>query len=79
MATSARRIAAVASTLLLVSLGSGGCGQNKLETGYAYTPLGQSTSTQRRAYFANPFSPEARAAQMESATEGYDRSNRSGR
>jgi hypothetical protein len=38
-----------------------GCGSNKLETGYAYTPLG-STPTQRRAYYAGPFTPEAREA-----------------
>lgn len=40
-----------------------GCG-GKLETGYRYRPLGESQA-QRRAYYAGPFSPEARAAQME--------------
>ncbi len=41
-----------------------GCSDNKLETGYAYTPLGDSNS-KRRGYYADPFSPEARAAQAE--------------
>ncbi|MFT3785108.1 MAG: hypothetical protein QM770_02945 [Tepidisphaeraceae bacterium] len=55
-----------------------GCASHKLETGYEYTPIGSPSSAQRKAYFANPFSPEARAAQMETATEGYNRANRSG-
>lgn len=53
---SARR-AAIAIALLACA----GCGSSKLETGYAYTPL-TSTPTQRRAYYAGPFSPEARDA-----------------
>ena len=40
-----------------------GCGSRQLETGYAYTPLGASPA-QRRAYYAGPFSPEARNAMM---------------
>lgn len=45
-------------TLPLVGVG---CGSNKLETGYQYSPLGES-ATKRRAYYAGPFSPEAREA-----------------
>lgn len=47
--------------LALATASSTGCSSNKLETGYVYTPLG-STPTQRRAYYAGPFSPEAREA-----------------
>lgn len=47
-------------TLACAGLGCGG----KLETGYRYRPLGESQA-QRRAYYAGPFSPEAREAQME--------------
>ena len=55
-----------------------GCGSNKLETGYAYTPL-SSTPTQRRAYYAGPFSPEARdAAQQEAPAAAPERRSRPG-
>ena len=47
--------------LALAGASSIGCSSNKLETGYVYTPLG-STPSQRRAYYAGPFSPEAREA-----------------
>ncbi|HEX8323979.1 MAG TPA: hypothetical protein VF595_08695 [Tepidisphaeraceae bacterium] len=50
--------------LLVLAAALGGCGSDKLETGYAYTPLGDS-SAKRRGYYADPFSPEARAAQAE--------------
>ncbi|MBC7783117.1 MAG: hypothetical protein H7144_04695 [Burkholderiales bacterium] len=45
-----------------------GCSNKTLETGYTYTPLGDS-STQRRGYYADPFSPEARAAQQDRTTD----------
>ena len=41
-----------------------GCGGMKLETGYQYRPLNAS-GTQRRAYYASPFSPEKAAAEQE--------------
>lgn len=41
-----------------------GCSGHKLETGYTYTPLGD-TPAKRRGYYADPFSPEARMAQQE--------------
>jgi len=43
----------------------GGCGgPQKLETGYQFTPLGASPA-ERRAFYAGPFSAEAREAQIE--------------
>ena len=50
--------------LALVAAGLCGCGSDRLETGYVYTPLGDN-SVKRRGYYADPFSPEARAAQTE--------------
>jgi len=44
-----------------------GC-NNKLETGYQPRPL-NSSQTVRRGYYANPFSPEAKAAQMDQEQE----------
>ncbi|MGF1632695.1 MAG: hypothetical protein ACFCVE_02495 [Phycisphaerae bacterium] len=52
-------VVGVASSAGLVLLG--GCGSSRLETGYQYVPLGTSSS-QRQAFYADPFSPEARAA-----------------
>jgi len=40
-----------------------GCGP-QLETGYKYRPL-NATPTERRAYYASPFSPEKAAADQE--------------
>lgn len=40
-----------------------GCGP-QLETGYKYRPL-NATPTERRAYYASPFSPEKAAAEQE--------------
>lgn len=51
-------------TAALLIVGGLGCETEKLETGYVYSPLGDSSS-KRRGYYADPFSPEARAAQME--------------
>ena len=59
------------SLLLVAPLA--GCGSNKLETGYAYTPLGDS-SAKRRGYYADPFSPEAQVdqtAQQNSVTSRH--------
>ena len=50
--------------LLLLS----GCAGDRLETGYNYTPLG-ATPAQRRGYYADPFSPESRAAQLEQTSD----------
>jgi hypothetical protein len=55
----------------LIATCTAGCRGGRLETGYEYTPLGQS-NTQRRAYYAGPFSPEAREAQAEIRTGGDD-------
>jgi hypothetical protein len=66
-----RRSLVTASLLALgmtVVFGAG-CGTQKLETGYAYTPLGDSP-TKRRGYYADPFSPEARRAQTEQRDAG---------
>lgn len=46
-----------------------GCGGKQLETGYTFTPLGDSPA-QRRAYYAGPFSPEARNAMISEQREG---------
>ena len=54
--------------IILGLLLAGGCGGSKLETGYAYTPLGASP-TVRRGFYADPFSPEAREAQRERQVE----------
>jgi hypothetical protein len=49
----------IAAGVLLIALPSGAC-SNKLETGYVPVKLNASPQ-QRRAYYAAPFSPEARA------------------
>jgi hypothetical protein len=46
---------------------AGGCSL-QLETGYKYRPLGASP-TERRAYYASPFTPEAAAAEQERASQ----------
>jgi hypothetical protein len=50
--------------LMLCLLSLAGCKTHELETGYSYTPLGDSPN-KRRGYYADPFSPEARLAQQE--------------
>ena len=55
--------------ILSLALFALGCGSDHLETGYVYTPLGDS-SAKRRGYYADPFSPEARAAQTEQQQAG---------
>ena len=64
-----RRASPLAALLLLVLTAAPGCGGRRLETGYEYTPLG-ATPVQRRAYYAGPFSPEARDAMMSEDREG---------
>jgi hypothetical protein len=54
------------SISLLVTLVAG-C-SNKLETGYEPRALNSSQAV-RRGYYASPFSPEAKAAQMEREQE----------
>ena len=49
-----------------------GCNKGQLETGYKYSPLG-STNSQRRAYYAGPFSPEARQAQQDMVNQAGTR------
>ncbi len=49
----------LAATLIPLALAGPGC-LNKLETGYEPIRL-NATPAQRRAYYAAPFSPEARA------------------
>jgi hypothetical protein len=58
--------------LLMLGVSQPGCRTNQLETGYTYTPLGDSPA-RRRGYYADPFSPEARAAQVSGATESEAR------
>jgi hypothetical protein len=53
--------------LMLLSLASG-CGMD-LETGYKYRPLDASTA-QRKAYYANAFTPEKSAAESEKHSVG---------
>jgi hypothetical protein len=60
-----KRVLAVA---LLGFLATVGC-SNKTETGYSPRILGDSMTVQR-GYYAVPFSPEARMAEQERATEG---------
>lgn len=49
------------AVLLLGVWVSLGC-KSQLETGYDYRPL-NSTASQRRGYYAAPYSPEAQAAE----------------
>ena len=65
----ARRVPTFHALLALSLLLLPGCGSRRLETGYQYTPLG-ATPVQRRAYYAGPFSPEARDAMMSEDREG---------
>ena len=74
-----RRRPAVLVTLIATPLllSAGGCGTDRLETGYRPRPLNASQN-QRNAYYASPFSPEARKAQLEvSRDEGFQ-NNRPG-
>lgn len=69
-----RRIAPVL-LLCLLAAAHWGC-QSTLETGYVPRPLGTS-STERRGYYASPFTPEAAAAAQAAGDPTSDiRSNR---
>jgi hypothetical protein len=50
-------------SLVAVALLTVGC-SSTLETGYKPRKLGESNAT-RRSYYASPFTPEARAAELE--------------
>jgi len=54
-------------SLVAVALLTVGC-SSTLETGYKPRKLGESTAT-RRSYYASPFTPEARAAELEREQE----------
>lgn len=45
-----------------------GCGNRTLETGYRVRPLGDSEAA-RRGYYSSPYTPQARAAEMEREQE----------
>ena len=68
----ARRVLII--TLLSFAACNTGCGSRKLETGYAYAPLGASP-VQRRAYYAGAYSPEARNAMMSQDNEATGTTN----
>ena len=55
-------VAGLALGLLLIVPGCGG-GPHRLETGYEYQPL-NSTPVERRAFYADPHSIEARRAEQ---------------
>ena len=52
----------MAGVVLLAAAGGVGC-SSKLETGYEPRKLGSSNET-RRGFYAQPFTPEARAARQ---------------
>ena len=63
---------------LLLAAGVGGCSRgNKLETGYTYRPLSVSPA-EIRGFYAEKFTPEARAAQLEREQEFEARRPRPG-
>ena len=53
--------------LLVILITAAGC-SDRLETGYKPRPLGAS-GTERRGYYADPFSPEAREAAVKRGDE----------
>ena len=57
-----RLLAAATATTALCA--AAGCTSNKLESGYAYRPLNSST-VERRAFYADPYSLDARRAESE--------------
>jgi len=78
---SSRMNKSFACGLLMIGFifGLAGCkGNSTLESGYQYTPLGASPAA-RRAFYAGPFSVEARDAQLERSREGQSGNNQVGR
>ena len=55
------------SILLICAAGLLGCGP-ELETGYKYRPLNAS-ATERRGFYASPYSPQKMAAEQERQQE----------
>ncbi|MEM8873482.1 MAG: hypothetical protein AAGD32_04405 [Planctomycetota bacterium] len=64
------RNVALVALIITIGLAVPGCGSNKLETGYRIRPL-KASEAEQRAFYAGPFTPEARAAQVE-AFRGED-------
>jgi len=62
-----RRTSFASLVVLVALLPALGC-SNTLETGYKPRKLGAS-NTERRSYYASPFTPEARAAQLDRERE----------
>lgn len=62
--------------MMLMGAGVAGC-SNTLETGYKPKPLTASAAL-RRSYYASPFSPEAKAPEMEKEQEFEARRPRPG-
>lgn len=63
--------AGAAVGMILVAASGGGCGGQQLETGYRYRPLGR-TDVERRAFYASPFSKEARMAEQQQESDAAD-------
>ena len=61
-------LAATLGLTLIVLLSVVGCGAQELESGYAYRPLNSST-VERRAFYADPYSLEARRAETEKSND----------
>ncbi len=72
-----RRILLATAGAIAILFSGVGCRTDQLETGYKYTPLGDSPARQK-AYYAGPFSKEAREAQAENRTETEERRVRPG-
>jgi hypothetical protein len=69
-----RRVVRTALVLLPLA-GPGGCGTGKLETGYAYRPLGASDA-ERRAFYSPRYTRAAAIAEQERSREAEFRSRR---
>jgi hypothetical protein len=72
----ARRFAMVRWSMLIMLLALAGCADT-LETGYKPRPL-RDSDTMRRSYYASPFTPAAKAPQMEKEQEFEARRPRPG-